>query len=201
MWTRVPHTGVFLPFGTIGGTFRTFRLHTPGVYTKSMDSVRFGRVLGIGTRLAGKTLVQAVDAATAPNPNGPTTPDGPSPSRPEPPAQGVVIPPARARVETAARQARATSQGVARGSRKFGDAVWGPVARASGVLWLEVTGVFFGLIALFGLQGMWTNRFAFRATASHTDHQHLLLETALAVVFGYFCASSFIRASRRSRRA
>jgi hypothetical protein len=174
-----------------------------------MDSVRFGRVLGIGARLAGKTLVQAVDAATAPNPTPPsarTAAPPPSSPRPEPPTEGVVIPPTRRPAVSAAsaratEQVRTTSQGVARGSRKFGDAVWGPVARASGVLWLEVTGVFFGLIALFGLQGMWSHRFAFSATASHADHQHLLIETALAVVFGYFCASSFIRASRRSRQS
>jgi hypothetical protein len=34
-----------------------------------MDSVRFGRALGIGARLAAKTMVSAVDAATAPNPS------------------------------------------------------------------------------------------------------------------------------------
>src|SRR5882757_8682233 len=34
-----------------------------------MDSVRFGRVLGIGARLAAKTMVSAVDAATSPNPS------------------------------------------------------------------------------------------------------------------------------------
>ena len=46
-----------------------------------------------------------------------------------------------------------------------------------------------------------THRAAFSVTASHADHQHVLLETALTVVFGYFCASSFIRASRRSRQS
>src|SRR5437660_10184219 len=40
-----------------------------GHYNRRMDSGRLGRVLGIGTRLAAKTLVQAVDAATAPNPS------------------------------------------------------------------------------------------------------------------------------------
>ena len=34
-----------------------------------MDSVRFGRALGIGARAAAKTLVTAVDAATSPNPS------------------------------------------------------------------------------------------------------------------------------------
>ena len=35
----------------------------------AMDSVRFGRALGIGARLAAKTVASAVDAATAPNPS------------------------------------------------------------------------------------------------------------------------------------
>ena len=166
-----------------------------------MDSVRFGRVLGIGTRLAGKTLAQAVDAATSPNPNPPPTQ---SAARPDPPSAPVILPPAQ-RVAThtrqAAQQARNTSQGLARGGKKFGEAVWGPVARASGVLWLEVTGVFFGLIALFGLQGVWSHRDAFHSTAQNqSDHQHLLLAAALAIVFGYFCLSSFQRAARKSRR-
>ena len=159
-----------------------------------MDSVRFGRVLGIGTRLAGKTLVEAVDAATASNPTQPPTP---SPDRPDPPAAPVILPPTR----NVAQQARAHTQGVARGSKKFGEALWGPVARASGVLWLEVTGVFFGLIALVGLQGIWAHHSAFHATAQNQpEHQHLLLAIALAVVFGYFCVSSFVRASRKSRQ-
>ena len=34
-----------------------------------MDRVRFGRVLGFGARQAVKTLVTAVDAATAENPS------------------------------------------------------------------------------------------------------------------------------------
>src|SRR5580698_8578449 len=35
----------------------------------SMDRVKFGRALGVGARAAAKTLVMAVDAATAPNPS------------------------------------------------------------------------------------------------------------------------------------
>ena len=40
-----------------------------GGYTSSMDRVRFGRALGFGARQAVKTLVTAVDAATAANPS------------------------------------------------------------------------------------------------------------------------------------
>ena len=60
-----------------------FRAAGGSDYTLGMDSVRFGRVLGIGTRLAAKTLVEAVDAAMAPNPSAkPETPGAP-PSRAE----------------------------------------------------------------------------------------------------------------------
>ncbi len=38
---------------------------------------------------------------------------------------------------------------VAKGTRKFGEAVWKPFAHASSVLWLEVTGLFFGIFTLF----------------------------------------------------
>jgi hypothetical protein len=134
-----------------------------------------------------------------------TASDGPAPRNPAAPpqrtpprqgqAQGVVLPPAGA----ARRTYKAAK--VAQGGRRFRDAMWKPFARASGVLWLEVTGVFFGLIALFGLQGMWANRGAWASSAgNHTAHQHLLVETALALIFGYFCISSFVRAARRGRR-
>jgi hypothetical protein len=170
-----------------------------------MDPVRFGRVLGIGTRLAGRTVADALDAAATPNPraagSGERTPAATRQNNPPQTAPrqdrpaGVVLPPAGA----ARRGYKAAN--VAQGARRFRDAMWKPFARASGVLWLEVTGVFFGLIALFGLQGMWTNRAAWATSASnHTAHQHLLVETALALIFGYFCISSFVRAARRGRR-
>lgn len=154
-----------------------------------MDSVRFGRVLGIGARLAGKTLAQAVDAAAAPNPRAP------QPCEPE--KTVTVIPPPVAR---AAASARMTSKGVARGGKKFGEAVWGPLARSGRVLWLEVTGVFFGLVAAFGAQGVWLHRAGALAGATPDERKHFWLAAAMAVGFGYFCVSSFIRAARRSRR-
>ena len=52
-------------------------------YTLGMDSVRFGRALGIGTRLAAKTLVEAVDAAMAPNPAAKAGTPGATPTRAE----------------------------------------------------------------------------------------------------------------------
>ncbi len=79
--------------------------------------------------------------------------------------------------------------------------MWGPFARLSGVLWLELTGVFFGLFALSAGVGAWKLRSAWQAsTADPAAHAHFLLAVGIAVLFGYFCLSSFVRARRRERR-
>ena len=60
-------------------------------------------------------------------------------------------------VEQAARttaQVRQTGQGLKEGSKRFGEAVWGPLVRLSGVLWLEFTGVFFGIFAVRCQRGL-----------------------------------------------
>lgn len=177
-----------------------------------MDSVRFGRALGIGARLAAKTLVTAVDAAAAPNPSAPparTSPPSPQPYTPPPApplAQSQTAPqtaPGRTE-ESAARRTiplRKATRGIAQGSRRFGEAAWGPVVKLSGVLWLEFTGVFFGIFALFAAAGAWKLRGNLhRTTVNDSSITHFELALAMAIIFGYFCISSFVRASRRSRR-
>lgn len=159
-------------------------------YNRPMDSGRLGRVLGIGTRLAARTLVQAVDAATAPNPSAQ-------------PKQGKAENAGRAaaaRVTGTANRVRVTGTGLKEGGKRFGEAVWGPLARASGALWLELTGVFFGIFAVFAGGNAWKMRWALHeTTANHDAHSRLLISVGMMVVFGYFCASSFVKASRRSR--
>ncbi|TCK71518.1 hypothetical protein [Acidipila rosea] len=86
---------------------------------------------------------------------------------------------------------------VAKGSRKLGSSLWQPVAHAGSVLWLEVTGLFFALFALFFLQNLYRLRDAWRTGA---EHQHFVLYVIFAVLFAYFSASSFYRARRRKRR-
>jgi len=153
-----------------------------------MDSVKFGRALGIGARLAGKTFVQAVDAAASPNPRV----SQPAPAKPAP----TVISPTAARAVTSA---KATHEGVKRGGKKFGEAVWGPTARAGKVLWLEVTGVFFALVAAGGAQSVWIHRVGISSTASTYERQHFWLSIGMFCLFAYFCVSSFVRANRKSR--
>jgi hypothetical protein len=165
-----------------------------------MDSVRFGRALGFGARAAAKTLVTAVDAATAPNPSGARkTAEGPG-------TASVATESTAARLGQKAAQTTAqvvlTGQGLKRGGKRFGEAVWGPFVKLSGQLWLELTGVFFGIFAVFAVSNAWKMRGDLRETAgNHDAHVHLLVTAAMAVVFGYFCVSSFVKSSRRGKRS
>ena len=166
-----------------------------------MDSVRFGRVLGIGTRLAAKTMAQAVDAATAPNPGAgekaaPTAAsDGGCGRRGSPEGSG-----ARQQVARTAAQVVQTGQGLKEGGKRFNEAFGGRVKRLSGTLWLELTGVFFGIFALSAGIAVWKMRAALHETAANHDmHSRLMAGVLMAVVFGYFCVSSFVKATRRTR--
>lgn len=97
-------------------------------------------------------------------------------------------------------QAKRTTAGVAQGSKRFGEAVWRPFVRLSGVLWLEFTGVFFGIFGLYAATGAWKLRGDLHETATNHDaHVHFLMSAVMAVVFLYFCVSSFARANRRGK--
>lgn len=178
-----------------------------GDYTDGMDSVRFGRVLGKGARAMAQTVVGAVDAASAPNPSArrPEVTGTEQPARVTPgkaaaeaTREGVARPAERA--ARASVSVRETGRGLRRGGKQFGEAVWGPVVKLSGVLWLEVTGVFFGLFAMSAGVTAWRWREAWRPAAGDGGaHNHLLVAAGLTALFGYFCVSSFVRASRRGR--
>ncbi|HWZ51762.1 MAG TPA: hypothetical protein VNW54_09885 [Granulicella sp.] len=180
-----------------------------------MDSVRFGRALGFGARSAAKALVTAVDAASTPNPS-PSRSQRPAPkSSPSPAATApnpasprpIPTPPASRPLETAActatraaAQVQQTRAGVVRGGKRFGTSVWRPLVKLSGVLWLELTGSFFALFALFAGQSTWTHRADLHQTAlNHTAHQHLLVSGGVTLLFTYFSVSSFLKARRRGR--
>jgi hypothetical protein len=95
-----------------------------------------------------------------------------------------------------------TGRGLKQGSKRFGEAVWGPFVKLSGQLWLELTGVFFGIFAVFAASTAWKMRGDLHETATnHDPHVHLLLTAGMAVVFGYFCVSSFVKSSRRGKRS
>jgi hypothetical protein len=175
------------------------------LYTSRMDRVRFGRALGFGARQAVKTMMTAADAATAQNPSGKSTP-----ATKASPVTGTTqarVSPVAARPASAVQaaktvvQAREVQKGVKRGSRRFGESVWRPFVRLSGVLWLEVSGVFFGIFALLALGYLWKLREAWHAGAANAASRRSLMGAGVMLaVFGYFSVSSFVRARRRERQ-
>ncbi len=103
-------------------------------------------------------------------------------------------------VARTAAQVRQTGRGLKQGSKQFNKTVGGRLVRLSGALWLELTGVFFGIFAVSAVAGSWRMRAALHETAeNHDAHVRLLISLTMAAVFGYFCVSSFVKANRRSR--
>ena len=86
----------------------------------------------------------------------------------------------------AGKTARAAGRGVAGFLKPFG--------RVGGILWLEVTGFFFGLFAVFFATSLWRSRMDY---AQGPHHQQFLIAAVLTVVFSYLSISSFLRARRR----
>ena len=157
---------------------------------------------------------------STPAPSQPQIQTPPQP-RPAPPPRAPVISPkaadfvgtvlnAASQVHEAHRQAqqqvrsevqRVAKQGVRQGASQFKEAAWKPFVRLSGVLWLEVTGVFFGIFALFAFGAVLRLRSAWHVTAANSAaHRSLLGALIMLALFGYFCVSSFVRAHRRERR-
>jgi hypothetical protein len=69
-----------------------------------------------------------------------------------------------------------------------------PFRRIGGILWLEVTGVFFLLpVAVFAPK-LWSTRASW---AHGSDHRTFLLTTGVMAVFLYLGVSSFWRARKR----
>lgn len=174
--------------------------YTKGVagYTEDMDRVRLGRALGYGTRHAAKTVAAVVEAASTSSPAGTAaqTAGHEAGHETRPPARGTGEAPAAPRTG-ASRQRRASARDAGRGLAHLKRAVWQPLAVFSGALWLRVTGLFFGLIAFTvgtGAWRLWMGRQGFLAT-------RFWAFTGVAVIFAYFAVSSFIRASRKERRA
>ena len=165
-----------------------------------MDRVKLGRALGYGTKHAAKTLAAVAEAAIAPSArtnSAPTNQEQPTHEPVQAAASSAVRSTPRVAVPSPARR---TLPSVAQ-VRGAGRSVWGPLATFSGALWLRVTGLFFGLIALAMASGAWRVRGAVQAAGpTSREGWHLYLFVGFAALFAYFAVSSFVRASRRERR-
>jgi hypothetical protein len=147
-----------------------------------MEPRKVGRTLGIGVRVASNMLRERVEKASAAQ----STPVETGNGRPAAPPQ------TRTGIKLDSKVA-----GAKRGAKAFGRAFLGPFTHAGSILWLEITGLFFALFALFFVQSV------YRVRASWwqgPEHAHLLLYIVLAVGFAWFSVSSFLRAYRKGRR-
>lgn len=149
-----------------------------------MDRVRFGRALGYGARHAAKTLAQAVDAAASPSPTEPARrPAQASSPDPRPTAGPQRAAQAQRTVHSARKQAKSS--------------FFSPIARFSSVLWLQVTGTFFALVAVTMGAAAWRARAAWHQAPSSHPAIKLYVYLGVFAVFAYFAISSFLRAERR----
>lgn len=169
-----------------------------------MDRVRLGRALGYGARHATKTLISAVDAATAPDPSAALR-TGPSATTSQRAAQPTAANPSPqpspiAQVAEAYRNVAEVKKAARTHARGLGQSVLTPVKRFSSVLWLEVTGTFFALFAVVLGQGVWRLRNSFKASPVSSEAHKVYFYLAVFLVFAYFSVSSFVRANRRQRR-
>jgi hypothetical protein len=154
-----------------------------------MEPNRFGRILGIGVRVASRMAKERAAQSGNTSNNQSASQAAPPPPQPRPAAPPPPPRPTKNYTEPARR--------IGVGTRRFTKAVAGPLAHISGTLWLEITGLFFALFAIFFGQSAWRTR----ASALHgPEHTHFLLYAIITLVFVYFCISSFIKASRRGKR-
>jgi hypothetical protein len=140
-----------------------------------MKPQTFGRALGIGLRVAGRIASQRVAAGAQAAASQPA-PAGAPQRRASGPVAGQV----------AAQAARGAARGVG-GFLK-------PFRRVGGIVWLEVTGVFFALpVVVFG-PVLWRTRLSW---AHGPDHRTFLVTAVIVALFLYLSVSSFWRARRR----
>lgn len=148
-----------------------------------------GRVLGIGVRVAGRVAGQRL----SPQHLAPISAADPDPGRPpgsgSDPGSVQPAPVSRDAVRRGRAAGRA-SRGVARGISGF----LRPFRRVGGILWLEITGVFFLLpVAAFG-PTIWRTR---ASLLGGPDQRTFWASVLVVAVFLYLSLTSFGRARRR----
>lgn len=146
--------------------------------------MKFGRALGYGARHAAKTLMQAADAASAPDPTASTKPS-PSPQ--------VITP----RGASSGPRHIPDVQTVRAAGRGATGSLVTPVVRFSSVVLLQVIGVFFAIVAFTMGTAAWKARAGFHAAANSSAAMKVYAYLAVCALFTYFTVSSFVRAARK----
>jgi hypothetical protein len=139
-----------------------------------MKPRKIGRALGVGLRVAGRLAGQRIAAGAG--------------KAEAPPAASASIAEVVADAQT--RAAKPVASNLARGV----GGLLRPFRRVGGIVWLEVTGVFFLLFVPVFAQALWRMRNSY---AHGPGHQKFLVSAAMTAVFLYLGLSSFWRARRR----
>ena len=165
-----------------------------------MKPEEIGRRFGIGVRVAGRI---AKERANQPAPQASPTGDVSGQSVNNPAAAPTWSSQSSANARTGApasssQNSRLQNSRIAgQAARAAGRGVAGfvkPFGRVGGILWLELTGFFFGLFAVFFAVSLWR---------THTDyaqgphHQQFLIAAVLTAVFTYLSISSFLRTRKK----
>jgi hypothetical protein len=137
-----------------------------------MEPNTVGRKFGIGVRVASRMIM---DRASHP---------APSPAASENQQKPAPLPQVYA----------GRGKAVARGARKFGEAMWKPFAHASGIIWLQITGLFFSIFAIVFASNTYKLR---QNWSAGPGHARFLTYAAVTLVFAYFACSSFYRARKK----
>jgi hypothetical protein len=138
-----------------------------------MKPQTIGRVLGTGLRVAGRIAGERMAASAQ------TAASSPAPQ-----------PPSAAQNRAAGKTAGKATRSVARGVGGF----LRPFQRIGGILWLEVTGVFFFLPVVVFAPTLWRIRASW---LRGPDHSTFLVTAGIMVVFFYLSVSSFWRARKK----
>lgn len=159
-----------------------------------MQPNRLGRVLGISTRIAAEKLreksAQLEQAAATPAAVSAKAAVAPGPSPPD----RAPAPPKTSRKVSSGRSLEGGRR-LGRGAGRFSAALVRPFAHATGVLGLQVVGVFFVLFALYFSSHVWH----LYQVARWRD-RHLLIYAGFALLFAWFAGSSFWRANHKQNR-
>jgi hypothetical protein len=168
-----------------------------------MEPRKVGRALGIGVRVASKMVqerVAAANAAPSENVAQPEVRRVPASSTASIGRLPLGNPGTKGTAEGSSpgsSPGSSWSAAMRRGLAAFWRAFLGPFTHAGSILWLEITGLFFALFAVFFLQSATRLQGSLGTSAGRW---HLVLYVALVAGFGWFSASSFVRARRKSKR-
>ena len=166
-----------------------------------MKPEEIGRRFGIGVRVAGRIAKERTEERAKERANQPASPASPARDANSSAAAWSSQSSANARTAAPASSAQNSrlqnSRIAGQAARAAGRGVAGfvkPFGRVGGILWLELTGFFFGLFAVFFAVSLWRTHIDY---AQGPHHQQFLIAAVLTAVFTYLSISSFLRTRKK----